>query len=283
MTDSKKTFGVIGDPVEHSKSPAMFLAAFKDLKLPYEYNKFHIKSEGLAEFFEKLNTNEISGINVTVPHKIAVMDYVDSLTPEARAIGAVNTIYHDNNKLIGHNTDGPGFVMSLRSAFEDFDFEKAKVTVIGAGGASRAICYSLLKAGVTDLLILNRTQEKAESLKDDLLKLFDDRKIQSATFKSDVNLKKRNTLINTTSLGMPGLDWPGLKFIQSLPKKSLVADIVYIPKVTPFLSAAKELGHNILTGDGMLLYQGVLAFEKMVGALPSSDVMQQALAKSLES
>lgn len=281
MTDSKKTFGVIGDPVEHSKSPNMFLAAFEKLKLPHDYQKFHVTSKDLPEFFNRLQSGEISGINVTVPHKIAVMDLVDGLTPEARAIGAVNTIYNDNGKLIGHNTDGPGFVLSVRSQFEDYDFSKAKVAVIGAGGASRAICYSLLKAGVNDLLILNRTFDKAEALQNDLQKLFDDKKIQSATFKNDVNLSRRNFLINTTSLGMPGQDWAGFEFIQTLSENSIVADIVYIPKITPFLKEAQTQNYQTLTGDGMLLYQGVLAFEKMVGQPADSEAMSKALSQSL--
>ncbi|WP_339063808.1 shikimate dehydrogenase [Tepidibacillus marianensis] len=212
ITDSQtKLIGLIGHPVSHSRSPQMHNAMFKLMGLNYSYLAFDVVSEQVQQAIEAMRALKIRGLNVTIPHKVEVMKYLDQISEEAEQIGAVNTIVNQDGKLIGYNTDGEGY---LRSLIEEtgINLSGKRILLLGAGGAARAIGYTLSNQRIGQLHLVNRNENKAHTLKQDLehyaeVKVFSIEQLEQAVKESDV-------LINTTSIGMsPNVD-------QSLIKKS---------------------------------------------------------------
>lgn len=284
-------FGVIGYPVMHSLSPQVHGAAFQALGIDAISEKIEVKPKDLAEFMKDFR-EKFSGVNVTIPHKEAIMAFLDEIDGEAQAIGAVNAIVNKNGTLIGYNTDSYGAMMALYEKlekdsppFEAFLLRK-KVTVLGAGGASRAVCFGVLKHGAESLMILNRHAERAKEIADDLGSLFFGHEIKVGNF-SDFDPENIDMLINTTSCGMiPYENETPLNVTMSASKgdakKLLVMDIVYRPRMTRFLREAKEAGCEIITGERMFLHQAAKGFELWTGQKAPLKEMEEVLYKTLD-
>ncbi len=282
MKTSRIKFAILGNPIAHSLSPAMHNAAFKHLKLPYTYSKIKIASAQLKAFFKKLKHSNFQGLNITVPHKEAILPFIDSLSPPAKLIGAVNTLLIQDGQIQGYNTDGQGYVESLKKE-KRWNPRNKKIVILGAGGAARAILVALCLAGAKKISIANRNALKAARFAQEFQKKFKKTKINSLPLQKE-NLRKvfeeTELLLNTTSGGMHGNKLPPLP-LETLPKNCLVSDIVYRPPLTPLLKKAKRLKLKTHAGLGMLLYQGALSFELWTGKKAPLKIMRRALKKAL--
>lgn len=282
MKQRLKILGIIGDPVSHSLSPLMHNAALAHYRLPYLYMPFPVKNEELPDFFASLARRRLTGFNVTIPHKQAVIPLMESLSREARLIGAVNTVIVKGKKRIGRNTDGAGFIASLKEEAR-YDIERKHVILLGAGGAARAIAVALGLHGAREVLLINRTEKKAHDLAFELGKKFR-QTIFSACSLDNIDVtywSLADLLINATSMGMKGIKlWP--LPLHKLSKKTIVSDIVYNPLETPLLRRARRLKLKIHPGWGMLLYQGALSFEMWTGRKAPVEIMKQVLLDALK-
>ncbi|NKB68731.1 MAG: shikimate dehydrogenase [Candidatus Latescibacteria bacterium] len=276
ISGTTKILGVIGHPVEHTSSPAMHNAAIQALGLDYVYTAFHVEPQGLPRAIDGMRGLNIAGLNVTVPHKGAVMEYLDEISPEAQAIGAVNTIANNNGRLTGYNTDGYGILESLR---REGGLEKlpAHVALLGAGGAARAILYALLqRPEVESIALLNRTVERAQQLAGDLDTAA--AKTQAGPLDTGAQaIGRAGLLINSTSVGMhPYQDHSPLPDPACLHRDMLVLDIVYNPLRTRLMEQAEAAGARALNGLGMLAFQGARAFAIWTGQEPPVEAMLKA-------
>jgi shikimate dehydrogenase len=261
--------GLFGYPVEHTLSPAMHNAAFNEMGLEYCYVPFLVHPEYLEDAVMAIRALNLSGVNVTVPHKEKVLPFLDEIHEEASFIGAVNTIVNSDGKLSGYNTDGRGFMQSLLEG--GISIEGRNILIVGAGGASRAISYYLSQKAET-LYLFDIDKEKLGKLVQDL------KKIRNNVSSSDdiSNIEKYQIIINATPLGLKEKD--PLPFATSLLRKEqTVCDLIY--KQTRLLEEASQKGCVTLNGLGMLLWQGVLAFELWTGKRPPVELMRNALIK----
>ena len=273
---STNIVGLIGHPVEHSFSPPMHNAAFNKLNMDYVYTAFDVNPNDLETAIKGAQALNIKGFNVTIPHKIEVMKYLNEIDEVAKLIGAVNTI--DFKNLKGYNTDGIG---AIKAIGEVTDVKNKDVIVAGAGGASRAISFYLAKYGVDHLTIFNRNVEKAQKLAGDILNsgLIDDVKSDSI---GNMDLDNVDILINTTPVGMhPNINDTPIAQSGDMHEDLVVFDAVYNPNETGLLKEAIEAGAKPVYGIKMLLYQGAESFEIWTGKKAPIDVMQEALTKYL--
>lgn len=270
ISGTTRVLGVIGHPVEHTSSPAMHNAAIAALGLDYVYTAFHVEPHKVGEALVGMRALNIAGLNVTVPHKQAVMPHLDEVSEEARVIGAVNTIVHRDGKLSGHNTDAFGFIESLKRD-GGMELLPAQVALLGAGGAARAILYALLqRAEVEQVLLLNRNLEKAEALASDLDKMG---KVEVGALAA-AGIGEAGLLINSTSVGMhPNTGESPLVDPSVLHADMLVVDIVYKPVKTKLMQQAEAVGAKNINGLGMLAWQGARAFEIWTGVMPPAEKM----------
>ncbi|AUS09514.1 shikimate dehydrogenase [Laceyella sacchari] len=270
--------GLLGDPVSHSKSPVMMNAALAELKAPYAYLAFRVSPSALEEAVRGLRALDVKGWNVTIPHKVAIMEHLDGLDETAREIGAVNTVVKREGKWIGYNTDGAGYLRSLQ---EQVSFEPAeqRVVLLGAGGAARAVGYALAAAGVSSITVANRTVAKAEELAQHLSRYTQTKAVAVNDCRQEI--EAATLIVNTTSVGMvprtEEMPIPG----EWLNAHHLVSDLVYHPRMTALLRAAKAKGATIHTGEGMLLHQAALALELWLGKKAPVEVMRKVLEASL--
>ena len=273
--------GVIGFPVEHSSSPAMHNAALARTGLDFAYLPFAVPPDRVAGVPAAMRTLGIRGLNVTVPHKVAVMEGLDEISEEARAIGAVNTIANQDGHLTGYNTDAWGVTASLRSD-GGLGVLPAGVALLGAGGAARAILYALLRAEEVEMItLLNRTRERAEALAADLDP--DSRRVRVGTPETGAAIREAGLLINATSVGMhPDPEASPLPDPSVLHDRLTVLDIVYKPRRTRLLAQAGEAGAATVDGLGMLVHQGARAFEIWTGVAAPVEEMKQALLGQVE-
>lgn len=275
---TKKTYGLIGHPVEHSLSPAMQNAAFKALKINAEYILFDVLPENLDGFLKDLPKNKISGTNVTIPYKVKAKEYIEkagALTEHAQKLGAVNTIKVEDGKLKGFNTDGPGF---YRSLVEDLKFEPEGKTifVLGAGGAAHAVIM-YLGNGPKKIYITDIDDCRAEDLKKHYEKYYNWHKLEivkKGTIKDDIAAS--DLLIQATPVGMAADD-PSPIDVELLHPGLRVYDLVYNRPMTKLVQEAAKRKLHATTGLGMLLYQGAIAFELWTGKKAPVDVMRMAL------
>lgn len=282
MSGETKLCGIIGDPIEHTMSPAMHNAAFKTLSLNYLYLPFRVKSEDVDKAIDGMRALNIRGLNVTIPHKLRVIPLLDKLDPVAKEIGAVNTIVNDDGVLTGYNTDATGFIQTLVEG--GIEPRGKNMVILGAGGASRAVSFVLAQRGAS-LVILNRLEELdwAQELAEWISSTFG--KQVEALELTEKNLarvmKKADIVVNATSVGMsPEVDGTPLPF--SLLKRDLVVfDIVYNPAKTRLLREAGLAGARTLSGLNMLIWQGALAFEKWTGQQAPVEVMRTEVIKRL--
>lgn len=277
ITGKTLLVGIIGDPVEHSLSPPMHNAAFKHLEMDYVYVPFHVSGENLEKAIQGARSLEIRGLNVTIPHKTAVIPYLDEVDPAAQLIGAVNTIKFNEDKAKGFNTDGLGAVKALE---EITPVKDKKVLIMGAGGAARALAFQLILNGIGDLVIANRTPEKAVQLALDIQSKLEFS--PEATGLGEVELSSTDILINTTSVGMyPHQDQPPLIRGQQMHPELVVNDVIYNPLKTNLLKEAESIGARTLNGTKMLLYQGMESFRIWTGVAPPVEVFERSLMRTL--
>lgn len=279
IIDSKTVlYGVFGDPIGHSKSPLMLNRAFRETGINAAYAAFHIKPGTLKDAVNGVRALNFRGVNVTIPYKVEVMDYLDEIDEGARAIGAVNTIVNDNGRLKGYNTDGIGYVRSLKEE-TGIDLSGRKVLMLGAGGAARAIVYALAKEGAAQIVIANRTEERAVELAADMSVYTDVKGI--GTGAAGAYAREADLVINTTSAGM----FPKVEELPMDPADLhaglLVSDLIYNPRHTRLLKEAESVGARIHGGLGMFIYQGAYAFEYWTGRPAPAEVMREAVERSL--
>lgn len=282
MDASTRLVGLIGWPVSHSVSPAMHNAAFAALGLNWAYLPLPVPPARVGDAVLGLRALGLCGANVTVPHKQAVISYMDALSPAAQAIGAVNTIsVEPDGALVGDNTDARGFAADLRS--HGVEMAGKRVAVLGAGGAARAIVYAAADAGAEAILILNRTVERAAALAAGLQPLFPATPILASAWDAGLPAAGLASLVvNCTTLGMnpapDGLPWePALPFRPG----QAVYDLVYNPQRTRLLAQAEAGGAIAIGGLGMLVWQGALAFARWTGCAPPVEVMRAAADAAL--
>ncbi|MGX6442825.1 shikimate dehydrogenase [Neobacillus sp. K501] len=273
----KKLFAVLGDPIGHSMSPVMHNDLFAFYKMDAHYHPFLVKKEGLKTVVEGLKAIGIAGFNVTIPHKSEIIPLLDEVDELARSIGAVNTVVNKNGRFIGYNTDGPGFLRGLEPYISSLTGKK--VLVIGAGGAAKAIYFTLAKNKPVVIDIANRTVQKAAEL------------IEACPFETSSKalsleeagdqLGNYDLIIQTTMIGMsPKITDQPIE-LDHLAKNALVCDIIYNPLETLILSEAKKQGARTQTGLDMFVYQGALAFELWTGIFPDIQRMRENVLEQL--
>ncbi len=282
ISGKTKVCALIGDPVEHTMSPTMHNAAFRELRLDYVYVAFQVKKEELGKAIEGMRALNIHGLNVTIPHKVAVLEFLNEIDEMAEKIGAVNTIVNDDGVLLGYNTDAAGFLQALLE--KGIEPKGKNIVVLGAGGASRAISFILANRGA-HLVIVNRLQE-LDWAKDLAGRI-------SQTFHTEVSalelnrenlaqaLDKADILVNTTSVGMtPNVDVTPVE-PDLLRRDLIVYDIVYNPVKTRLLREAEAVGASTISGLDMLVWQGAIAFEKWTGQKAPVELMKKEAIKLL--
>ncbi|MFJ5566483.1 shikimate dehydrogenase [Lysinibacillus xylanilyticus] len=272
----KKWFAVMGDPIEHSKSPTMHNAWFEEMSIDATYIPVHVSSENLESAVAGLKTLGASGWNITIPHKTAIIPYLDELDELAQKMGAVNTVVRTKEgRLKGYNTDGVGFVRSLEEAVGKSHQDKP-VLLIGAGGAARGIAFAMQQQGYTNLTIANRTVANAQAIVDEM-------GIGNAISlaEAEETLADFGILVQMTSAGLATGNFSMPFSLERLAKGAIVADIVYNPLMTPFLKAAEEKGATVVTGLGMFVHQGAIAFEHWIGEYPNTNSMIAQLKAQL--
>ncbi|SFL33885.1 shikimate dehydrogenase [Paenibacillus sp. 1_12] len=270
-------YGVFGDPIHHSKSPIMLNRAFEESGINAVYAAFHIKQGQLKAAIDGIRTLQFRGVNVTIPHKVEVMEYMDEIDEGARIIGAVNTIINEDGRLIGRNTDGIGYVRSLKEE-TGIDLRGKHVLMLGAGGAARGVAYALAMEGAAHIYIANRTRDKAIELA---------QTISSFTTATGLGMDeigdmvgKVGLIVNNTSVGMyPNVDAVPMDTSLIL-DSTVVSDLVYNPLVTKFLCESEARGAAIHSGLGMFIYQGAFAFEYWTGTTAPVAAMRQAVIDS---
>jgi shikimate dehydrogenase len=270
--------GLIGYPLGHSLSPLIHADAFEACGLEGEYSLFPIMpddKDGLKDLLERVHSGEITGLNVTIPHKQNVLPLLDELTDTANAIGAVNTIYMKDNKLIGDNTDARGFLTDLNNFFinKQFSIENHKsVLVLGAGGSARAVVYALVNDGWRVTIAARRIEQAQE-----LVRQFGNVRVAELNLPTFQPLPF-NLIVNTTPVGMaPNIDRSPLPENLSLPQHVAIYDLVYNPIETKLVKNARLKGLKATTGLGMLIEQAALSFELWTGKSPSREVLRNAV------
>jgi shikimate dehydrogenase len=286
ITGKTKLCGLIGDPVEHTMSPAMHNAAYRQMGLDYVYVPFHVRPEELGKAIDGMRAFNMRGLNVTIPHKVAVIPFLDKLDALAEKIGAVNTIANDNGVLTGYNTDATGFLRALLE--KGIEPKGKKALILGAGGASRAVAHILADSGAERLIILNRAEELnwAYDLAGNISQLYNmDAKAGQLNRESLDSVMERidiSILVNATSVGMtPDADSTPIDADLLRPGLA-VFDVVYNPLRTRLLRDAEAAGAETVSGIEMLAWQGALAFEKWTGREAPLDLMRQEAIRQLE-
>lgn len=262
---------VIGHPIAHSRSPLLHRYWLRLYAIAGDYERIDVAPEALRDFISAMAGRGDAGCNVTVPHKQAVMPLLDGVTEAARAIGAVNTIWREKDRLRGDNTDAYGFLANLDDKAPGWDSGGGRAVILGAGGAARAAVFALLSRGF-ELTLVNRTRARA----DELARVFG--AAVSVATPDDLagHLPACNLLVNTTALGMSGKP-PLVIDLASLGQGAIVHDIVYVPLETDLLRQARTLGHRTVDGLGMLIHQAVPGFERWFGVRPLPDAALRQL------
>ena len=267
--------GVIGYPLFHTKSPILHNYWLNKYQINGYYIPIEIEPKNLKKGIESLINLGFKGVNITIPHKINILSYADTITDRAAIIGAANTLlFNQDGKIRADNTDGFGFIKSIYDKFPKIKFKNEQAVVFGAGGASRSIIYSLLAEGITKVFLINRTKEKAISISEQL-----GARVKVLDWNTDIQIfKDVSIVVNTTSLGMKN----NISFhhkIDCLKKEALFIDLIYNPLETDFLRMGKELGHKTLNGVGMLINQAIPGFEGWFGKKPEIDKNCENLIK----
>ncbi len=282
ISGKTRVCGIIGDPIEHTMSPAIHNAAFTKMGLDYVYVAFRVKAEELGEAIEGMRALNMRGLSVTIPHKVAALKFLDKLDPLAEKIGAVNTIVNDDGVLTGYNTDATGFLQAMLE--REVEPKGRNIVILGAGGASRAVSFILADRGA-NLVILNRRLELdwAVELAHRISQTFS-KKVEALELNRENLIKaleKADILVNATSVGMsPRSNETPVPF-DLLRNQLIVYDIVYNPVKTKLLREAEAAGAETISGVDMLVWQGALAFEKWTGLKAPVELMKEEAFKHL--
>jgi shikimate dehydrogenase len=282
ITGKTQIVGLFGYPVSHTLSPVMHNAAFASLNLPFVYIPFPVEPARLEEGVKGIRALNLRGVNVTIPHKQNVMAFLDRLTPEAELIGAVNTIVNDNGFLTGYNTDGAGFVKALEETGQT-NLKNRYALILGTGGAARAVAVSMALRGAGRIVIAGRTIEKAQ----EITAVINERVSGKCASVLDLHssrlpneLAAADIIINSTPIGMyPKHEVPPFVDLSVCHPGALICDLVYNPMDTSLLKAARDKGLGTLSGIGMLIWQGALAFELWTGQQPPVELMRNTVQK----
>ena len=255
--------GVVGHPVKHSRSPIIHGYWLEQFGINGRYDRYDVKPEDFSHFVKTLSEQGLQGVNITIPHKEAAFLALDEATDRARRLKAANTLWFENGKLWGDNTDSIGFLANLDQGHPGWDINAKSALILGAGGAARAIIAGLQERNIEKITIVNRTRERAEELA-----LMSGGQVAIAEWsKLSFQLESADLVVNTTSLGMSGQ--PDLDLsLDPLGKNALVTDIVYVPLETNLLKQARLRGNPVVDGLGMLLHQAVPGFEHWFGKRP---------------
>jgi len=283
LTGRTTVAGVIGWPVKHSLSPPMHNAAFAALDLDWVYVPFEVAPDAVGAAISGMRALGIRGLNVTIPHKAAAAEAVDELDDASAALAAVNTLHCVDGRLLGYNTDGPGFVRSLREA--GYSATGKKVALIGAGGSARAVAYAMAGESADCISVINRSIERAVAVAD----LIRDRAtyprieaVDLASPDAEARVAEADIVIDSTSVGMhPKVDVEPVVPAQWLHADQVVCDLTYNPRQTTLLRAAQARGAQTVDGTGMLVHQGAIAFEIWTGRDAPVDIMRQTLLSVL--
>ncbi len=259
--------GVIGSPIAHSKSPRLHRHWLVKYGLAGDYVPLHVEKDDLPDVLRALPKMGFVGANVTIPHKVAVLELADQVSDRASLIGAANTLtFLEGGKIFADNTDGYGFLANLKQGAPQWRPDRGPAAVLGAGGAARAVIVSLLDAGVPEILLANRTRTKADVLRSE----FGSRVRVFEWVQAGNMIEAATTVVNTTSLGMVGS--PDLRVpLDGLQPGTVVTDLVYNPLRTHLLDQAEKARCTVVDGLGMLLHQGVPGFERWFGVRPEVD------------
>jgi shikimate dehydrogenase len=284
MTISGKTqvCGVIGDPIEHTLSPTIHNAAFNHLGLDFVFLAFRVKAADLENAIRGMRGLGIHGLNVTMPHKNTVTAYLDEMDPAVKFLGSANTILNKDGKFSGFNTDGVGALKALRE--NGVELAEKKVLLLGAGGAAKAIAFSLAKE-VNELVVLNRADEKAKEVAERLTRTLG-KKVVGGSLSAEAvaeNLQDSDVLINATSVGMHPEANQSIVPSRLLRSDLTVMDVVYNPVETKLAKDAKVAGARVISGVEMLIYQGAASFEIWTGRAAPVEVMRKAALRKLSS
>jgi shikimate dehydrogenase len=280
---STGVFGIIGFPVKHTLSPHFQNAAFAYLGIDAKYAPFETAPRELKAVLRRLKELGECGINVTIPHKQAVLKLLDSLSPEAKGIGAVNTVVFRSGKSKGYNTDGEGFIRSLKED-RNFNPKGKQVFLFGCGGAARAIAFVLAREGARSITFADQIEKRAKELSSKTGKDFPKCSVKHIPFdvaRIDEEVLDSDLLVNASPVGMHKGD-RCIVSPKALRSRLAVYDIVYNPPETPLIKEAKKLGLKAANGLGMLLYQGALSFELFTGKQAPVEVMRVALKKAVK-
>ena len=273
----KKKVGIIGYPLDHSLSPIFQQAAFDDLNIDLSYEAWPLQLEEIPNFMQNLRIKPILGLNVTIPYKEIVIKYLDDIHVDALSIGAVNTIVNSAGTLVGYNTDIIGFSRSLDD-FIDIDTISKTALILGAGGVARAALKTLILKGFGEIVIANRTEERAKKMAIEFSQ--NNVNINTIDIKDNylANISKKSSLIvNCTSVGMRGSD-QSFAYLEysDIPKDSFVYDMIYNPSYTPLMQLADLAGAKFSNGLSMLINQGVESFKLWTGQEPNFDIMLES-------
>lgn len=276
MVESKKT-GVIGWPISHSRSPLIHGYWLKTYNIPGSYEAIALAPEKAELFFKDFAKGDYIGANITIPHKVAVIPHLDVMEEAAKAIGAVNTIWVEDGKLHGTNTDWLGFLGNLDAGCAGWDKTAKTALVLGAGGAARGIIYALIQRGFQQIHVANRTIARAQEMQTH----FGSAVLPHALEDADKLVGECDLIVNTTSLGMEK-NPPLTLSLETIRPHCLVTDIVYTPLETPLLRRAKDKGVKTVDGLGMLLHQAAPGFERWFGVYPTvDDELRQLILKDM--
>jgi len=279
---STKTTGLFGFPVKHTASPAFQNAAFDALGLDWVYLPFEVKPEKLGNAVKAIRALGMPGVNITIPHKEMVIDHIDDITHDAEAIGAVNTIQNIEGMLMGHNTDGKGFMRSLLE-IEPSGVKGKNIFLMGSGGAGRAIAVQSAIEHAASIYFCDKDEPRASALARQIQLRFKPIPVKQIPFDEEEiadSVSKADIFVDATPLGMHPDDPMSIN-PEWLTPGTLVADLVYNPPVTRLVAAAKKRGCRTLNGLGMLLHQGTLSFEIWTGMKAPIDVMRKALEEAV--
>ncbi len=265
-----KQMGIIGYPVEHSYSPQMHNYISSLMGNNYTYSAYCVKSEDLAQAMNGLRALGFAGVNVTAPHKFHVMEYIDELSDKAKIFKSVNTVVNRSGKLYGYNTDADGFYKSLLK--KGCDIKGKDLLILGAGGAAQPIAALFAMEGAKSITVINRTREKALGLAEYV------KEVTGFSVECEIGLTHYDVLINTTSAGMyPDVDVMPKVDMSLIDSSSYAADMIYNPGETLFLKEAKKRGAKTLNGLGMLIYQGIIAYELFTDTKLPGDIFDKIL------
>lgn len=268
ITSHTKHLGIFGYPVEHSFSPIMHNYISEKLGLDYIYTAYEVKPEQIGTAVKAIAALGISGVNITAPHKFAVMEYLDEIDPQAALFGSVNTIVNRNGRLIGYNTDADGFYSSLKR--NGIDPAYKDIIIFGAGGATKPISILFAQKKAKSITIINRTPEKAEMISDYV------KNKTGFKINTEKKLSRYDIAINTTSAGMaPQLDKCPTDDFSFADKNTFFADMIYNPEETLFLKRAKSIGSKTMNGLGMLICQGIISYELFTETKTDENIYEQ--------